>query len=91
MAISPFLKINERIKEHLEDKNRLKIDVRVIADCRSKRRDSGDGFQGQFRRGQQGTFGAQESEADSGETEEWFLYIGYSHYFTPNRGNWSKE
>lgn len=28
--ISPFLKINERIKQSLEDKNRLKIDIRVI-------------------------------------------------------------
>ena len=30
VIISPFLRINERIKELLEDKNRLKIDVRVI-------------------------------------------------------------
>jgi hypothetical protein len=28
--ISPFLRLNERIKELLEDKNRLKIDVRVV-------------------------------------------------------------
>jgi hypothetical protein len=28
--ISPFLKINDRIKELLEDKDRLKIDIRVI-------------------------------------------------------------
>ena len=30
MIISPFLRVNERVKELLEDKNRLKIDVRVI-------------------------------------------------------------
>ncbi len=30
VIISPFLRINERIKELLEDKDRLKIDVRVI-------------------------------------------------------------
>ena len=30
VLISPFLRVNERIKELLEDKNRLKIDVRVI-------------------------------------------------------------
>lgn len=30
ILISPFLKINERIREMLEDKNRLKIDTRVI-------------------------------------------------------------
>ena len=30
VIISPFLRINERIKELLEDKNRMKIDVRVI-------------------------------------------------------------
>jgi hypothetical protein len=30
VLISPFLKINERIKELLEDKDRLKIDVRVV-------------------------------------------------------------
>ena len=30
ILISPFLRVNERIKELLEDKNRLKIDVRVI-------------------------------------------------------------
>ncbi|MGX2030622.1 phospholipase D family protein [Methylocaldum gracile] len=30
ILISPFLKLNDRIKELLEDKNRLKIDVRVI-------------------------------------------------------------
>ena len=30
ILISPFLKINERIKQSLEDKNRLKIDIRVI-------------------------------------------------------------
>ncbi len=28
--ISPFLKLNDRIKELLEDKNRLKIDVRIV-------------------------------------------------------------
>jgi phosphatidylserine/phosphatidylglycerophosphate/cardiolipin synthase-like enzyme len=28
--ISPFLKFNERIRELLEDKNRMKIDVRII-------------------------------------------------------------
>ncbi|GFE72123.1 phospholipase D family protein [Chroococcus sp. FPU101] len=30
ILISPFLKLNERIKELLEDKNRLKIDIRLI-------------------------------------------------------------
>ena len=30
VIISPFLRINERIKELLEDKDRLKIDVRVV-------------------------------------------------------------
>ena len=30
VIISPFLRVNERIKELLEDKDRLKIDVRVI-------------------------------------------------------------
>ena len=30
VLISPFLKLNERIKELLEDKNRLKIDVRIV-------------------------------------------------------------
>lgn len=30
VIISPFLRINERIKELLEDKERLKIDVRVV-------------------------------------------------------------
>ena len=28
--ISPYLKINERIKQSLEDKNRIKIDIRVV-------------------------------------------------------------
>lgn len=28
--ISPYLKLNERIKEFLEDKDRLKIDVRIV-------------------------------------------------------------
>ena len=30
VLISPFLRVNERIKELLEDKDRLKMDVRVI-------------------------------------------------------------
>ena len=30
VLISPFLRVNDRIKELLEDKDRLKIDVRVI-------------------------------------------------------------
>jgi len=30
ILISPFLKLNDRIKELLEDKNRLKIDARII-------------------------------------------------------------
>lgn len=30
ILISPFLKLNERIKELLADKNRLKIDVRIV-------------------------------------------------------------
>ena len=32
VLISPFLKLNDRIKELLEDKNRLKIDVRIVYD-----------------------------------------------------------
>lgn len=30
ILISPYLKLNERVKELLEDKNRLKIDIRII-------------------------------------------------------------
>lgn len=30
VLISPFLKINDRIRELLEDKNRMKIDVRIV-------------------------------------------------------------
>lgn len=30
ILISPFLRLNDRVKELLEDKNRLKIDVRVV-------------------------------------------------------------
>ena len=30
VIISPFLRVNERIKELLEDKDRMKIDVRII-------------------------------------------------------------
>ncbi|PKL99903.1 MAG: DNA repair protein [Gammaproteobacteria bacterium HGW-Gammaproteobacteria-9] len=30
ILISPFLRLNERIKELLEDKDRLKIDVRIV-------------------------------------------------------------
>jgi phosphatidylserine/phosphatidylglycerophosphate/cardiolipin synthase-like enzyme len=30
LLISPFLRLNDRIKELLEDKNRLKIDVRIV-------------------------------------------------------------
>jgi phosphatidylserine/phosphatidylglycerophosphate/cardiolipin synthase-like enzyme len=30
VLVSPFLKLNERIKELLTDKNRLKIDVRIV-------------------------------------------------------------
>jgi phosphatidylserine/phosphatidylglycerophosphate/cardiolipin synthase-like enzyme len=30
ILISPFLKLNNRIKELLEDKNRLKIDIRIV-------------------------------------------------------------
>ena len=30
ILISPYLKLNDRIKELLEDKNRLKIDIRII-------------------------------------------------------------
>lgn len=30
ILISPFLKLNDRIKELLEDKNRMKIDIRVV-------------------------------------------------------------
>ena len=30
VIISPYLKVNKRIKELLEDKDRMKIDVRVV-------------------------------------------------------------
>lgn len=30
ILISPFLRLNDRVKELLEDKNRLKIDVRIV-------------------------------------------------------------
>ncbi|MCC2604088.1 phospholipase D family protein [Planctobacterium marinum] len=30
ILISPFLKLNDRIRELLEDKNRLKIDIRIV-------------------------------------------------------------
>lgn len=30
ILISPYLKINEKIKQSLEDKNRMKIDIRVV-------------------------------------------------------------
>ena len=30
ILISPFLKLNDRMKELLADKNRLKIDVRIL-------------------------------------------------------------
>ena len=30
IIISPFLKLNDRIKELLEDKNRMKLDIRVV-------------------------------------------------------------
>lgn len=30
ILISPFLKLNDRIKELLEDKNRLKLDIRIV-------------------------------------------------------------
>ncbi len=30
ILISPFLKLNDRVKELLQDKNRLKIDVRIV-------------------------------------------------------------
>ncbi len=30
ILISPFLKLNDRIKELLEDKDRLKIDIRIV-------------------------------------------------------------
>jgi len=30
ILISPFLKLNDRMKELLADKNRLKIDVRIV-------------------------------------------------------------
>mgnify|MGYP000426787036 CR=1 FL=1 len=30
ILISPFLKLNDRVKELLSDKNRLKIDVRIV-------------------------------------------------------------
>jgi hypothetical protein len=32
ILISPFLKLNDRMKELLADKNRLKIDVRIVWD-----------------------------------------------------------
>lgn len=30
VIISPYLKINERIKQTLEDNNRMKIDIRIV-------------------------------------------------------------
>ena len=30
VLISPFLKMNDRIKELISDKNRMKIDVRIV-------------------------------------------------------------
>ena len=30
IIISPYLKLNDRIKELLEDRNRLKIDIRML-------------------------------------------------------------
>lgn len=30
ILISPFLKLNDRVRELLDDKNRLKIDVRIV-------------------------------------------------------------
>lgn len=30
ILISPFLKLDDRIKELLEDKNRLKLDVQIV-------------------------------------------------------------
>ena len=30
IIISPYLKLNERVKELLEDKNGLKIDIRIV-------------------------------------------------------------
>ena len=30
ILLSPFLKLNDRVKELLEDRNRLKVDVRLI-------------------------------------------------------------
>jgi len=30
ILISPFLKLNDRMKELLADKNRLKIDIRIV-------------------------------------------------------------
>ena len=30
IIISPYLKLNDRIKELLEDRNRLKIDIRIV-------------------------------------------------------------
>ncbi len=30
VLVSPFLKLNDRMKELLSDKNRLKIDVRIV-------------------------------------------------------------
>ena len=40
ILISPFLKLNDRMKELLADKNRLKIDVRIVygkASCSRKK------------------------------------------------------
>ena len=30
ILISPYLRLNDRIKELLEDKDRLKIDIRIV-------------------------------------------------------------
>lgn len=45
-ANSPYLRLNERIKELLEDKNRLKIDVRIVYGKTDLRPDEADCVKG---------------------------------------------
>lgn len=46
ILISPYLRLNERIKELLEDKNRLKIDVRIVYGKTDLRPDEADWLKG---------------------------------------------
>lgn len=46
ILISPYLRLNDRIKELLEDKNRLKIDVRIVYGKTDLRPDEADWLKG---------------------------------------------